>query len=339
MKDARKKAVLTDCLKRFRLPAALFLLNAALAYVIFRLYGVRTEPFWYALAVTACCLAAVFFVRLTREGRRAAERQRAEDSVLSDWIGLPVPENLAEEDYTRMVERLGAEKERLSEALLSGQKNTRDFYTAWVHQIKTPIAVMKLALGSPAEIDRAALQEELFRIEQYTGMVLAYQRLESSSNDLVIGEYSLDEMIREVIRTYAPQFISKKVKLVYEGTGLRIVTDRKWFLLMLEQLVSNALKYTPAGTITVSTEGGILAVTDTGIGIAPEDLPRIFEKGYTGVNGRLNDKSSGLGLYLCGEAAKLLNLPVRAESTPGEGSRFSIDLREKIAEDRARTEN
>ena len=122
----------------------------------------------------------------------------------------------------------------------------------------------------------------------------------------------------------------KKIKLNYEGTDWRIVTDKKWFICILEQLISNALKYTPSGTITVSVRDGVLSVSDTGIGIAPEDLPRIFEKGYTGANGRLNDKSSGLGLYLCGEAADLLNIPIYAESKPGEGSCFSLHISEKV---------
>ena len=161
-------------------------------------------------------------------------------------------------------------------------------------------------------------------------MVLAYQRLGSQSNDLLIQEYPLDGLIREVIRKYASGFISKKLRLEYAGTDLVIVTDKKWFVCILEQLISNALKYTPAGTISISVRDGVLSVADTGIGIAQEDLPRIFEKGYTGANGRLNDKSSGLGLYLCGEAASLLNIPITAESTPGEGSRFSLRLTDRI---------
>ena len=176
----------------------------------------------------------------------------------------------------------------------------------------------------------AALQEELFRIEQYTDMVLAFQRIGSSSTDLLIQEYSLDEIIREVIRKFAPQFIYKKLRLEYEGCEATIVIDKKWFTCIVEQLLSNAIKYTNEGSVSISLENGILLVKDTGIGIAPEDLPRIFEKGYTGSNGRFGEKSSGLGLYLCSKAAKLLNITVKAQANVGQGSVFSIDLHEKI---------
>lgn len=330
MKHTRKMAVFLDCLRQFQMPAGLFLLNTVLIYVIFKLYGLPTEPFRYAFAVTFFCMGMFFVVRLMKEQRKAAQRQQRSGNILTEWNEMPEAENLAETDYMQIIECLGTENERLTSSFAAERKQTQDFYTAWVHQIKTPIAVMKLSLGSSETPDRRALQDELFRIEQYTDMVLAYQRLGSNSNDLLIQEYVLDELIREVIRKFASQFIYKKLRLEYEGTDLRIVTDKKWFLCILEQLLSNALKYTPSGTITISVDKDTLSVADTGIGIASEDLPRIFEKGYTGVNGRLNDKSSGLGLYLCGEAAALLNIPIRAESKPGEGSCFSLYIYDKI---------
>lgn len=330
IKNTRKKTVFIDSLRQFRLSAGLFVLNTTLIYVIFRLYDIAMEPFWYAFAITLFCTALLFVIYLFKEQKKAAQRHQKSMNILTQWNDLPEPESLLEYDYLQMIERLGEENRRISSSFEAECQSTQNFYTAWVHQIKTPIAVMKLALGSSGNPDRRALQEELFRIEQYTAMVLAYQRLSSSSNDLVIQEYALDELIREVIRKFASQFIYKKIKLNYEGTDWRIVTDKKWFICILEQLISNALKYTPSGTITVSVRDGVLSVSDTGIGIAPEDLPRIFEKGYTGANGRLNDKSSGLGLYLCGEAASLLNIPITAESQPGQGSSFSLEISEKL---------
>ena len=330
MKLKRNRAVLRDCLRQFRIPACLFLIFEILSFLIFLLYGLPTEPFWYAGAVVAFCLILFFVIELIKARRKASKRRQKLDGILTLWKELPPPESLAEADYTQMIERLGAEMEERTAAFASEQKDMQDFYTAWVHQIKTPIAVMKLALGAEGAPDSRALGDELFRVEQYTDMVLAYQRLGSSANDLVVHEYALDGLIREAIRKYAAQFIYRKLRLEYEGTELRIVTDRKWFLCILEQLLSNAIKYTSDGTVSITVRAGMLSVSDTGIGIAPEDLPRIFEKGYTGANGRLNDHSSGLGLYLCGEAAALLNLPIRAESTPGQGSTFTLDLREKL---------
>lgn len=330
MKGQRNRAVFLDCLRRFRVGAAVYLLQAIGCLAVFRLYGLETEPFWYAFALSFCCLLGLFLVSLIRAQRRAAQRWQTLQNIQTEWKHQPERENLAEADYAEMLAGLGAELERQSAESAAEQREAQDFYTAWVHQIKTPIAVMKLALGSGETPDPVALREELFRIEQYTDMALVYQRLGSRSNDLVVEEYPLDALIRETVRKFASQFIHKKLRLDYPGTDLRIVTDRKWFLCILEQLVSNALKYTPSGSIAISVQDGVLTVADTGVGIVLEDLPRIFEKGYTGVNGRRGASSSGLGLYLCGKAAALLNLPIRVESAPGQGSRFSLDLRDKL---------
>ena len=198
----------------------------------------------------------------------------------------------------------------------------------WVHQIKTPIAVMRLKLADDTP-EHHALAVELQRIEQYVDMVLQYIRLGSGSTDLVIREFPLDDLIRESVRKLAPQFVEKRLRLEFSPTEATVVTDQKWFVCILDQLLSNAVKYTPAGTVTIAFQDSILTVSDTGIGIAPEDLPRIFEKGYTGMNGRLGQKSSGLGLYLAKKAADLLSIPLCAESAVGSGSAFRLDLRQR----------
>ena len=206
-----------------------------------------------------------------------------------------------------MIGALSAEINQLQTGFSVKKQADNDYYTAWVHQIKTPIATMKLLLSENSEEHRA-LSAELFRIEQYVEMVLDYIRLESDVNDLVIKEYALDEMIRESLHKFAPQFILRKLKLAYKPTDQVVVTDKKWLTFILDQLISNAIKYTPEGEIRVSVEGNKVKISDTGIGIAPEDIPRIFEKGYTGANGRIGQKSSGLGLFLSKKAANLLSV-------------------------------
>jgi len=158
-------------------------------------------------------------------------------------------------------------------------------------------------------------------------MVLTYIRLESDTNDLTIREYPLDELIRGSIRKFAPQFVGRRLYVHYEGTEVTLVTDKLWFSQILDQLLSNAVKYTQSGGVTIEVSGQQVVISDTGMGIAPEDLPRIFEKGYTGLNGRAGQKSSGLGLYLCKKAADKLAIPIRAESEPGKGSRFILSLK------------
>jgi hypothetical protein len=143
----------------------------------------------------------------------------------------------------------------------------------------------------------------------------------------VIQEYELDDIIRQAVRKFAPQFVHGRIRLVYEPVSVRVLTDEKWLLFLIEQLLSNAIKYTPKGTVTITVSPGkVLTVSDTGIGIAPEDLPRIFEKGFTGYNGRADKKATGLGLYLCKQTADKLGIRLWALSKPGEGSAFFLDL-------------
>ena len=202
----------------------------------------------------------------------------------------------------------------------------------WAHQIKTPIASMRLTLQNEDSPLSRTISDDLFRIEQYVEMVLCYLRLGSESTDYVIAKQDLDKLLKQAFRHFSGQFISKKLKLEYEETPFTALTDEKWLLFVIEQILSNAVKYTPSGgEIRVSMKTpGILCIKDTGIGIAPEDLPRIFERGYTGLNGRADKKASGLGLYLCKRICDNLNHRIWAES--GEGTAVYLDLRSKKLE-------
>ena len=193
--------------------------------------------------------------------------------------------------------------------------------------VNTPISVMQMILQSEDTPEHRELSAELFRIEQYVEMVLTYIRLGSDDHDFVFRECDLDALVRQSIRKYAQQFIRRKIRLVYKPTELTVLTDEKWLTFILEQLLSNAVKYTPQGSVTITvTPDKKLYVSDTGIGISPEDLPRIFEKGFTGYNGRADKKSTGLGLYLCRQTADKLGIGIMADSTPGKGSVFTLDL-------------
>lgn len=321
----RSKRVWIDTLKKSRAGIAAVCLSFLCSAVIFYLYRLPLEPFFYAALLISFLGLVLFFVTFVKTLKKAEEREKMKQSILTESVIFPA-DTLAEQELSEMIRLLQEELTRLKNAYESERQDEIDYYTAWVHQIKTPIAVMRMELGSNETERSRVLEAELFRIEQYVDMVLQYIRLGSGSNDLLIAEYSLDELIREAIRKFAPQFVAKRLRLSYEGTDLKVITDKKWFSCILEQLLSNAIKYTPSGTIAVTLENGSLIISDTGIGIAPEDIPRIFEKGFTGENGRLEKRSSGLGLYLCKKASDLLQIPVTVESTVGKGSAFSLHL-------------
>ena len=207
----------------------------------------------------------------------------------------------------------------------------KDYYAKWVHQIKTPIAGLQLLLqmerGEQENAESGErmteeyhikqlqnltdMEEELFRIEEYVGMALQYQRLNSNSNDYILKQISLDTVIREVIHKYA-----------------RIISDEKWLAFVLEQLLSNAVKYTPGGELTIEVQEEPqqiwLKIRDTGIGIRSEDIPRVFEKGYTGFNGHEDKRSTGIGLYLCRDALQKLGHTIRIQSEIGEGTVVTV---------------
>ena len=329
MKKGRRGAVLGDCLRKNRVAILLWMLTVLTEWVVFYLYRIMWEPLLYAGVLTLALGLLLLGLDLRREMQAARERLRLREAILTEWNSLPEERTLEQADYGDMIRSLGRQLRQETAAQEAQRQDMLDYYTTWVHQIKTPMAVMKLYLGAESPEHRA-MGAELFRMEQYVDMVLQYLRLSSGENDLVIREYRLDELIREAVRKYAAQFVLKKLRLTYIPTEISVVTDRKWFGCILEQLLSNAIKYTPAGgSIDICVEEDALHISDTGIGIAPEDLPRIFEKGYTGENGRLERTSSGLGLYLAGKAADMLHIPIRVESTVGRGTAFTLHLRQK----------
>ncbi len=329
MKKGRRGAVLRDCLRKNRVAILLWVLTVLTEWVVFYLYRIMWEPLLYAGALTLALGFLLLGLDLRREMQAARERERLREAILTEWNDLPEEKTLEQADYGDMIRKLGRQLRQETATQEAQRQDMLDYYTTWVHQIKTPMAVMKLYLGTESPEHRA-MGTELFRMEQYVDMVLQYLRLSSGENDLVIREYKLDELIREAVRKYAAQFVLKKLRLTYIPTEISVVTDRKWFGCILEQLLSNAIKYTPAGgSIAICVEEDALHISDTGIGIAPEDLPRIFEKGYTGENGRLERTSSGLGLYLAGKAADMLHIPIHVESTVGRGTAFTLHLRQK----------
>ena len=276
------------------------------------------------------CTALALAVALADLRRFALRHRQLSDALKSIRVSdeqLPPPGDLIGEDYTRLIRALGEEKTRSAGAMDLRRREMEDYFTLWAHQIKTPIAAMRLILQTRPENSAGELSQELFRVEQYVEMVLNYLRLDSDSTDFVFKTCDLDGIIRQCVRKYAKQFIRKKISLEYEGTDVQVLTDEKWLCFVIEQLLSNALKYTNVGSIRIYTQGGTLVIEDTGIGIAPEDLPRVFEKGYTGYNGRTDKKATGIGLYLCKRILQKLGNEISISSVVGQGTRVSIDLR------------
>lgn len=300
--------------------------------ISFYLYHLPLEAVIYP---SALCLIIGLMIMLydfskCRKKHEILQSIKCMTDIIADSISFD--RTVDDADYQRIISLIVQEQTDFRSKMNIKYSEMVDYYTVWVHQIKTPIASMRLNLqNEDSELSRK-LSSDLFRIEQYVDMVLTFLRLDSESTDYVIKEYDLDSIVRQAVRKFAGDFITRKLTLDYEPLNVTVLTDEKWLMFVVEQIISNALKYTSKGGISISLESPkTLCIRDTGIGIAPEDLPRIFEKGYTGYNGRTDKKASGIGLYLCKRICSNLKHGISAESTVGVGTVIKLDLsRRKI---------
>ncbi|QBP43131.1 HAMP domain-containing histidine kinase [Paenisporosarcina antarctica] len=216
------------------------------------------------------------------------------------------------------------------------QADQLDYFILWLHQIKTPISAISLLNQSSASKEVKQIAQELLRLEDYTHMALNYVKLEESGAEMDLEEVDMDEIIKKAVKKYSILFIYKGIKLDYRTVGMQVLSDGQWLQNLLEQILSNSLKYTPSsGTIYIYKDTNneqTLVIEDNGIGIRPEDLPKIFNKGYSGLNGRLHEKSTGLGLFLSKKICQRLGHQLDIQSEQGTGTRVLIDMSRKELE-------
>ena len=304
----------------------------------------------FALWIGAGIVCGMRYVR-KRRALEAAERAFEQYSELNpkeilggaDTVDSDEQSETMEQQFIRLLTMVDENRSREQSEREEKEADRRDYFLMWAHQIKTPMAAMKLLLEEAGDCkNNFRMREELFKIEQYVEMVLTIQRLESMAADLVLQEYALVPLLRQAVRKYSVLFINKGLQVEVPEEECRVLTDEKWFAFCLEQILSNAIKYTEKGKITLgitrknvpeeSSEEDrqencvILYIEDTGMGIRNEDLPRIFDKGFTGYNGRVDKRATGIGLYLCKRICRQLGITIRVESTFGEGTRVELAI-------------
>ena len=223
-------------------------------------------------------------------------------------------------------ETLLEENKRLHMSIISDRRELKDYFSLWVHQVKTPITAAKLILDNNVDDRETKVKAQIMYIEQYCDMAINYLKLMNTETDMDIAELNLDEIIKSILKKYSTIFILNHITLNYEPIAETVVSDARWLSIMIEQFVSNALKYTKKGSVTISydKENSVLYIRDTGMGIRSEDIPKIFDRGYSGLNGRMNEKSSGLGLFLAKEIGKRLSIEIAVNSEVGKGSEFGL---------------
>lgn len=319
--------LLGDYLRRQYKIILLLVAFGGILLAVFSLYDLPAEAVAYGAALCLAVGLVVFSISFTRYLRRHRKLLRLMGNIEESAFHLPPPAGALERDYQNLLRAVTADRSRIAAESENARQDMLDYYTLWAHQIKTPIAAMHLLLQQEPGPVGEALGGELFKVEEYVEMVLSYLRLGSETTDYVLRPCELDGIVRAALRKYARLFILKKLTLDYEETHRTVVTDEKWLGFVIGQLLSNAVKYTPeGGTVRIRPDGQALVIGDSGMGIRAEDLPRVFEKGFTGYNGRENQKSSGIGLYLCRQVAHRLGVGLTITSQIGQGTAVRLRL-------------
>ncbi len=323
--------MLRPYLKKQRRLLVLMVMMNTVFVIISSLNGLAWDVIGYAVLLASMLgfVVVLYDYWRYRESQHILQTQLTRITLTVE--GLPVPTDAIEESYQQLIVTLYAEMSAVTTRADLMQSEIESYYTIWAHQIKNPIAAMRLVLQTnPSQVHRELLNE-LLKIEQYVEMVLQYVRIDHVATDYVFRSYAVDDIIRAVLRKYATMFIVKDLTLVYEPLDVDVVTDEKWLAFVIEQIISNALKYTSQGTITIQrTATNELVIADTGIGIDAADLPRVFDKGFTGYNGRFEKTSTGIGLFLVKRIVTKLGHSVRIESQVGVGTRVFIGLQRVV---------
>ena len=309
------------------------------------LIGARKQDVVYAAVLDAMIIIITVLAGFLGYSSKVKALSNALERPVEEQAQLPEAADDVEMLYHRLLENQSIARSESESSAAIRQSQMRDYYSMWVHQIKTPISAMKLLLEAEREElgqlicddeqsqcllsdNMDSFEDELFRIEEYVSMALQYQRVSSTENDFVLEKVSVDGVIRDTIKKYAKIMIRRHIGMNYSGTVQEVYTDGKWLAFILEQLLSNAIKYTPQGVVTIETaeekDRFFITIKDTGIGIKAEDLPRALEKGYTGYNGHADKKATGIGLYLCRQMADKLGHTIRMESEIGKGTKVWI---------------
>ena len=371
MAKIENKPHLTNFIKQNYIWILMIVTMSCIHLLYMYLIGARKQDLVYVAVLDAILLLITVLVGFFRYSSKVKALSDALKRPVEEQAQLPEATDDVEILYHRLLENQSIARSESESSAAIRQSQMRDYYSMWVHQIKTPISAMKLLLEAEREelgqlicddeqsqchigdmtggnIGAAGLnaalkqqsvltelsdnmdsfEDELFRIEEYVSMALQYQRVSSTENDFVLEKVSVDGVIRDTIKKYAKIMIRRHIGINYSGTGQKVYTDGKWLAFMLEQILSNAIKYTPHGVVTIETaeekDRFFITIKDTGIGIKAEDLPRVFEKGYTGYNGHADKKATGIGLYLCRQMADKLWHTIHMESEIGKGTKVWI---------------
>ena len=291
-------------------------------------------------------LALIVFLgwRYYKETKYARQLAVLAETIDEDWmITLPTPHAYHEEANDQFLRAAGQwYSHRLSD-IYTAQAMEKDYIASWVHEVKAPLTAMKLIIdsdrGNPA---MRRMESDWLRIHLLVDQQLHISRLPSLEADYVLEQAGIQQLAAMEVRELASWCVEKNIAVDFEGEETLVTTDRKWCRFILRQLLTNAVKYSPEGSIillstNISPEGHVkLTIKDEGPGIAAHDLPRIFDKGFTGGNGRLQNAATGLGLYLARVVALKIGINLTVQSELDVGTEIEMTFTATNAFERRR---
>lgn len=326
MEKVTIKTKFAGFLRKVRPQFILFLLISSVFGVVLFFTYQNYSYFLYGLLLAAFGFLILLIIQFAfynwevKKAQRGVYNSKEESDLLL---------KIYQEKYSELTEEYRLYKQQMAEK----QSEQMDYFSLWLHQIKTPISAISLLLQQEEAETKTKnykkMEQELLQLTDYTHMALNYLKLEETGKELEIERFSLDSVIKSALKKYSILFIYNKIQLDYLPLNMEVWSDKKWVQVLIEQILSNSLKYTNGGTIRLYTEGEQLVIEDTGSGISQQDLPKIFEKGYTGLDGRLNEKSTGLGLFISKKISKRLDHPLNIESELAVGTKVRIDFSKK----------
>lgn len=318
--------IFLNYLKDYKVPASLFILFGLINILLVILYQAPLELAVLWLMICGFITVIIFSFHFFRYYRHHRLLTVIRKDTQFKHSKMPVSNSLLIDGYQTILRQLTEDVSRIENENAQSEEEMLEYFSMWVHQIKVPISALYLIIQDEDHYDSDEITEQLFKIEQYVDMILQYMRFESTSTDYQFHKVDLDEVISKMLKKYASLFIRKNLPVQFEETHKQLTTDSKWLSFVLEQILSNALKYTETGKIKIYLEDSCLTIEDSGIGIRPEDLPRVGEKHFTGFTGRAHKSASGMGLYLSKQILKELGFRLDIESVAGKGTKAKIIL-------------
>ncbi|MCB2847026.1 sensor histidine kinase [Streptococcus dysgalactiae subsp. dysgalactiae] len=305
-------------LKEYRFFYSQYAILVGIYWLVFYLYRL---PMHYFLTANIISLTTLGLISLWKYYQFKTKIKNLQEFIyVTDLDSLTLP---SDKVYHSLIIKLNEEASKKLLQQRNQQKNTESLIKMWSHQMKLPLSALSLMVQTQST-DVKEYQQQVFRLEKYLNNLLSYLKFKQHHDDFRFQIVSVREIISSIVKESRYLCIAKELSVTIQG-NYQLKTDKKWLRFALMQLIDNAIKYsTKGGNITITLNSKSIIISDNGIGILNEDLPCLFDEGFTGFNGHEHQKATGLGLYMTKEILDQLNLDIKVNSLIGEGTQVII---------------